>query len=191
MNVDFQELVKINSDNCTLEEYLYIGHLIHASSPGNVLVFGTGYDSTYWIHLNDGGKTYFFEDNPQWITFTMNECPNANVITVNYSTQRKHWRRLIRQPEKLWMNLPDFIVRMNWDLIFVDAPRGSNRGTPGRMQSIYSASRLNYKHILVHDCNRTVERVYFKKFIGKPDHIIGKLFHKIRSNCRINGESVF
>lgn len=182
MKIDFQELVNINPDNCSVEEYLYIADLIHDFSPGNVLVFGTGYDSPYWIKLNDGGHTYFLEDNHEWINYTKNERPDANIITVNYHTQRKHWRKLIDQPDKLWMNLPDYIVKTNWDLIFIDAPRGSNRKTPGRMQSIYSASQLSYKHILVHDCNRRVERVYFNNLIGEPDHIIGKLFHKTKPN---------
>ena len=187
MMVDFQELVDINPGNCTLEEYLYIAHLIRGFRPGNVLVFGTGYDSAYWIEINHGGQTYFLEDNLQWINFTKNECPDANVIPVKYPTKRKQWRKLIHLPEKLLMNLPDSIVKMNWDLIFVDAPKGSNRKTPGRMQSIYSASQLNYKHFLLHDCNRTVEQVYFQEFVGKPDHIIGKLFHKAKTHSGIDG----
>ena len=175
---DFRELVGTNSYNCSLNEYQYIGGLIQQHSPGNVLVFGVGYDSSYWIRFNQGGTTWFLEDNPEWANRIQNQIPDIQVKMVTYPTKRRQWRRIMNQPERLCMNLSDIVPELYWDVIFIDAPIGSNGGTPGRMQSIYSASKLKYRHILVHDCNRTVERKYFKKFIGEPDHIIDKLYHK-------------
>ena len=178
MEIDFQKLVNSNPNNCSLQEYEYIGDLIHRHSPSNILVFGVGHDSSYWIKLNSGGATWFLEDNFKWADRVRKRIPDIQMKMVTYSTRRRQWRRIMDQPEKLCMNLPDILPELYWDVIFIDAPMGANGRTPGRMQSIYSASKLNYRHILVHDCNRTVERKYFKKFIGEPDHIINKLYHK-------------
>ena len=46
------------------------------------------------------------------------------------------------------------------------------------MQSIFSASKLKTRHLLVHDCDREVEKVYFNKYIGTPTNIVDKLYHK-------------
>ena len=184
--VDFQELVNSNPKNCSLKEYQFIGALIQSYTPCNVLVFGVGYDSPYWIKLNQGGMTWFLENSLIWANRIKDKIPEIQIEMVNYTTKRLQWRRLMNQAVKLALCLPDTILNLDWDVIFVDAPLGSNRKTPGRMQSIYSASRLNYKHILVHDCNRKVERKYFKKFIGEPDNIIDKLFHKSLVQTKFN-----
>jgi len=76
------------------------------------------------------------------------------------------------------MGLPVEITDCNWDIIYVDSPQGYRDSDHGRMQSIYSASKLNHTHILVHDCDRALERSYFNEYIGEPTTIEGKLFHK-------------
>ena len=183
--VNFEELVASNPKNCSLKEYQFTGDLIQQHSPGNILVFGVGYDSPYWIKLNKDGRTWFLEDNMMWANRMKVQIPEIQIEHVTYTTRRSQWRRLMEKPQKLSLELPNAILSLDWDVIFVDAPMGFNRKTPGRMQSIYSASRLRYKHILVHDCNRAIERNYFKKFIGEPDNIIDKLYHKAGASSKV------
>ena len=76
------------------------------------------------------------------------------------------------------MKLPDYIKNTVWDVVFVDGPRGYNDKVPGRMQSIYAASKLKARHVLVHDCDREVEETYFKQYLGQPTTVVDKLFHK-------------
>ncbi len=65
------------------------------------------------------------------------------------------------------MNLPGNIENVSWDIIIVDAPGGWNDQLPGRMKSIYAASRLvsDIGDVFVHDCNRTIEDVYTRTFL--------------------------
>ncbi len=179
IHIDFQKLVDSNPGNCSLKEYQYIGELINSFSPGNILIFGLGNDSPYWMNINAGGQTLFLEDNAYWIQKIKSKNPSIVIEEIEYTTKRRQWRRIINQLDKLQMILPEIVLETFWDVIFIDAPRGNKGRYPGRMQSIFSASNLRYKHILAHDCNRKVERVYFRKFIGQPTHTFDKLFHKI------------
>ena len=179
MDVDFQKLVDSNPGNCSLGEYQYIGNLIDLHAPGNILVFGIGYDSPYWMDINSGGQTLFLEDSTYWIQKVKSQNPTIVVEEITYTTKRRQWRRIIDQPEKLQLSLPRAVLETFWDVVFIDAPRGNKGRFPGRMQSIFSASNLNCKHILAHDCNRRVERIYFQRYIGEPTHIVDKLFHKV------------
>ena len=104
--------------------------------------------------------------------------PEINVIKVGYTTRMKNWEKLLNKKDRLMMKLPDYIKSTVWDVVFVDGPRGYNDKVPGRMQSIYVASRLRVNHILVHDCDREVEETYFKQYLGQTTTVIEKLFHK-------------
>jgi hypothetical protein len=66
------------------------------------------------------------------------------------------------------MRLPSSVRDAPWDVILVDAPPGGLPSHPGRMQSIYEASRLVSLtgHVFVHDCHREVERVCTDRFLG-------------------------
>lgn len=180
LKVNFQELVDKNPGNCSLREYQYLGGLIWCNKPCNLLIFSIGNDSPYWIKLNSGGNTLFLEDSAKWIQHIKGEIPKIQIEKVKYTTKRRHWRRIIDRPKKLQMVLPEEVQNTFWDIIFIDGPRGYNDKKPGRMQSIYSSSLLNYRHILLHDCDREVENVYFRKYIGEPTYTIDKLFHKER-----------
>ncbi|MCY4162590.1 MAG: hypothetical protein OXE77_12095 [Flavobacteriaceae bacterium] len=179
MKLDFQALVDSNPNQCSLKEYEYIGRLIKEYSPGNVLVFGAGRDGPYWIKINHGGQTWFFENDRRWIRKVRKMNPDILIEKVKYTTKRREWKKIIDNPQKLTIKLPNIAYQLNWDVIFIDAPRGNKDKRPGRMQSVYTASKLKYKHILLHDCDREVEREYFLKYIGKPSHIVDKLYHKV------------
>lgn len=174
----YQELVKNNPGNCSLKEYRYIGSLIQRYSPGNILIFSVGMDSKLWMKLNENGNTVFLEDVRKWIKLSKKASPEINIVKVNYSTRRKNWKNLLGQIKKLQMRLPEYIKNTVWDLVYVDGPRGYNDKVPGRMQSIYSASQLKTRNLLVHDCDREVEKNYFIEFIGAPSKIVEKIFHK-------------
>ena len=174
----YQSLEVLNPGNGSAAEYEFIGELIKRYAPGNVLVFSVGKDSSLWYSINAGGNTIFLENIRKWIRFSRKLTPEINILKVGYSTRRRDWKKLIDQNDRLQMKLPDYIKNTVWDVVFVDGPRGYNDKVPGRMQSIYSASRLRARHILVHDCDREVEKTYFKHFLGEPTTIIDKLFHR-------------
>jgi len=174
----FEELVRLNPGNGSASEYRYLGSLIQKYSPGNVLIFSVGKDSSLWMKLNKHGNTLFLEDVRKWVRFSRKISPEINIIKVNYSTRRRNWKKLLGQDKKLQMRLPDYVKNTVWDIVFVDGPRGYNDKVPGRMQSIFSAAKLKTRHLLVHDCDREVEKVYFTEYIGAPTNIVEKLYHK-------------
>ena len=174
----YKSLEISNPGNGSAVEYEFIGELIKRYVPGNVLVFGVGKDSSLWYSLNAGGNTVFLENIRKWIRFSRKLSPEINILKVSYSTRRRDWKKLLNKNDHLQMKLPDFVKNTVWDVVFVDGPRGYNDKVPGRMQSIYSAAQLRARHILVHDCDRVVEKTYFEQFLGKPTTIIDKLFHR-------------
>ncbi len=174
----YEKLVKTNPGNGSVNEYRYLGALIEKYAPGNLLVFSVGKDSNLWMTLNKNGNTVFCEDVRKWIRFSRKITPEINVVKVNYRTRRKQWEELLGQDHKLQMRLPDFVKNTVWDAVFVDGPRGYNDKVPGRMQSIFSAAQLKTRNLLVHDCDREVEKTYFTEYIGKPTHVVEKLYHK-------------
>lgn len=156
-------LVERNPDQCTIAEYTHIRDTIRERAPGRVLVFGVGRDTPLWMDANRGGTTVFLENLPRWVEHTRREVPDAEVLHVEYDTRRFQWRWLLKRPERLMMDLPADVLDTPWDVVFVDAPKGKSWRSPGRMKSIYTASVLakpGEGHVLVHDCNRKVERTY-------------------------------
>jgi hypothetical protein len=83
------------------------------------------------------------------------------------------WQEAINKPERLEMNLPPEISGDKWDVILVDGPcgHGFRRDFPGRMSSIYMASRLVARggYVLVHDAERKVEDAYSKEYLGEEN----------------------
>lgn len=152
--------------------------------PCNLLVFGVGNDSSLWIKANKNGKTIFIEDNKDWLNKIKKINPELQGVLVEYKTKLSEWRDLIDKPTELKMDLnsSEYNIRnIEWDVVLVDAPMGYKDEHPGRMQSIYEASRLirNGGHVFVHDCNRKVEDEYTTKFLLKENLIeeIGNLRH--------------
>ncbi|MFA5155570.1 MAG: polysaccharide biosynthesis domain-containing protein [Patescibacteria group bacterium] len=144
-------------------------------APANFLVFGLGYDSELWHQANPGGRTVFLEDDPEWFEKIKKESPRLEAYLIKYTTRIDDWRELLEQPEKLSISLPPAIAAGCWDLILIDGPAGWQSGQPGRMQSIYLASRLIKPggDVFVHDCDREVENRYADKYLGRQN-IIGE-----------------
>ena len=78
----YEELVSLNPGNGSVSEYKYLGSLIQKYSPGNVLIFSVGKDSSLWMKLNKQGNTVFLEDVRKWIRFSRNITPDINIIKL-------------------------------------------------------------------------------------------------------------
>ena len=140
---------------------------IKGNSRCRLLVFGLGNDSLFWSILNREGVTIFLEDDQQWFEKITKRTKHLTAFLVTYGTRRSDWKRLLESPSLLQMALPKDVEKAEWDVILVDGPAGWDDKTPGRMKSIYVASRLAKKSgdIFVHDCDREVEDVYCKYFL--------------------------
>lgn len=175
-NHDLRELVEANPGQGSFEEYRHLRNTIRGVAPCNLLVFGVGRDSGYWIEANAGGRTVFVEHEPAWIRATREHLPGVDVVQVAYDTRRTQWKALMERRDRLFMeDLPNRILSTNWDVIFVDSPQGGSRKRPGRMKSIYTASVLARRstdvHVLVHDCHRKVEAAYARRYLG-PERLV-------------------
>jgi hypothetical protein len=135
--------------------------------PVNFLVFGLGNDSHFWFNLNRCGRTVFIEDQKEWFSKVRQQNPSLEAYLVEYGTKREQALELIDHPELLAMDLPPVIRNTSWDVILVDGPAGYEDGTPGRMKSIYEASRLIKRSgsIFVHDHERAVETAYGDRYL--------------------------
>ncbi len=156
---------------------------VHDSAPCNLLVFGVGNDSRLWIRANRGGRTAFIEDSEEWLERARSRDHGIEACLVAYGTRRTQWKKLLKTEERLSLRLPKSIAGTRWDVVLIDAPAGWRDDLPGRMKSIYAASRLARKggHVFVHDCGRIVEREYADRFL-RPENLaeeIGRLRHYI------------
>jgi len=142
-----------------------INHIIGYVSrkPCNMLVFGTGYDTDIWRDVNKG-MTVFLEHDERYVSLGKNK--GVDVRKVEYTTQSKEWKEILNNTDRLKMDIPKELVKIDWDIIFVDSPVGP---VNGRMQSIYAASMIGSGncscHIFVHDCDREIEKVYCDKYM--------------------------
>lgn len=165
-------LVASNPGQATVEEYTIVYRTLAARVPCRMLVFGVGRDTPLWLDVNKGGTTVFLENVKQWADFSRKASPDATVYDVSYGwTRRFMWPLLKRMsPDTLFLrDLPRDVLDTKWDVILVDAPRGTNWKAPGRMKSVYTASVLAAKSgadVFVHDCHRAVERETADHFLG-------------------------
>lgn len=133
-----------------------------------LLVFGVGNDSALWTRVNAQGTTLFLENDAEWARRVAASLPAAQIAAVSYRTTRGQWRALLDDPGSLAMSLPRTVRERPWDVVLVDGPAGYDDTTPGRMQSIYEASRLVAPGgiVFVHDCERPVEQAYCERYLG-------------------------
>ncbi|MDX1646580.1 MAG: hypothetical protein R3304_05515 [Longimicrobiales bacterium] len=177
-------LVEENPGQASFEEYKLVHEVVSARAPCNLLVFGVGRDSALWMDTNAGGRTIFLEDVAKWAAYARERVPGITVHDVRYRTLRILWPLLRRFPGLLMMkDLPAGVKATEWDVILVDAPRGSIWHRPGRMKSIYTASVLARRNgttdVLLHDCNRQVEDEAGRMFLGQDRMVtqVGTMRH--------------
>lgn len=161
-----------------VEEILSIYKLIKAKNC-KYLVFGLGNDSGLWNFLNKDGRTVFLEDKPKWYETVKNNNPEIEAYLIKYKYELSQWKYLLNKPELLMLDLPKKIKQMKFDVILVDAPLGvdtrpqNKKQPPGRMMSIYTASKIikNEGSIFIHDAGRIVENVYADKYLKKENFV--------------------
>ncbi len=160
-----------NRIQLTADELKAIQAVIRSYSKSRYLVFGVGYDSPFWQELNSEGTTVFLEDNAQWLATVQARVPELQIEKVQYHTSRELWRTYLDDPQLLALSLPNGLDDQAWDVILVDAPAGHQDGNPGRMQSIYTASKLAGQagrcDVFVHDCDREIELFCADRFLGR------------------------
>ncbi|MDF1576259.1 MAG: hypothetical protein P1P86_13810 [Bacteroidales bacterium] len=146
-------------------------HAVQSFDPCRMLVFGLGNDSPFWCEINKHGRTVFLEDFKPWFQNITGRYPEIEAYAVSYPCNITQWKELLDQAHRLTIDLPDTVAGSSWDVILVDGPRGHkySEEIPGRMSSIYMASRLAGKssYVFVHDAQRTVEKVYAQRYLGQ------------------------
>lgn len=152
-------------------EYALVAEALYARAPSAALIFGCGDDSPMWGELNHGGRTLFVEDSPQWAAAARNV--SLDVILVHYACRLNEWMAEVHVPS----GLDEDILCIPWDVVLVDAPLGVGN-SPGREQSIYTASVLQERHgsaVLVHDYQRGWERACCDRYFGSPRTVLERL----------------
>lgn len=147
-------------------------------------VFGCGNDSQLWERLNSGGTTTFLEDDPDWASTVQSKLAASPVHLVTYGTRLSDWSRLLPRPEALEMDLPADVTGRKWDIILVDGPAGHKDDCPGRMKSIYAASRLVTPGgmIFLHDAERPAEAAYADRYLKR-----GRVVVDVRARAGLKG----
>ena len=125
--------------------YSLICRIMWELAPGNVLVFGLGADSVWYIASNYKGRTVFIENDAEWIQKVHEDglTRGGEVYHYRYDTKVSNAEKYLREldPAVLDMTvdgqLPANVTdsRIYWDLVLIDAPKGKNEDSPGRMKA--------------------------------------------------------
>lgn len=168
----------------TVTELRPIVQALRARPGASLLVFGCGNDSQLWERLNSGGTTTFLEDDPDWASTVQSKLAASAVHLVTYGTRLSDWSRLLPRPEALEMDLPADVTGRKWDIILVDGPAGHKDDCPGRMKSIYAASRLVAPGgmIFLHDAERPAEAAYADRYLKR-----GRVVVDVRARAGLKG----
>jgi len=186
MDIDFKKSVSsfkaAGKGLMSKNQYMAIAELLADLAPCNFLVFGLGDDSYLWQEINSGGTNVFLEDSQEWIEKF--DGSNLDIRKVEYTTEIKNVNSIAFNEELLSLELPEDIRSQKWDIILVDAPLGHGPPNPsspwaktparpfkgpGRMSSIFEASRLikDGGYVVIDDLSRHVESAYASKFFGQ------------------------
>jgi len=176
LNQDELEQIQNVNGLMTIKQYELIYKIIKTKYPCNVLVFGLGEDSYLWKSANKGGNTIFIENIKSW----GDKFPDLDVEIVNYKTTVLDFPNNLNE-EKLLLDLSEDITKIKWDIVIIDSPVGHNppcsKGScklcsytnpaPGRMSSIFSASKLihNNSIVIIDDINREIEKKSTEMYI--------------------------
>ncbi|KAF2590692.1 hypothetical protein F2Q70_00040602 [Brassica cretica] len=170
--------------------------LRRCAPPCNLLVFGLTHETLLWKALNNNGRTVFVEENRYYAAYFEEIHPEIDVFDVQYTTKAHEAGELVAAAKeaagnecrpvqnllfsdcKLGLNdLPNHVYDVDWDVIFVDGPRGDANEGPGRMSSIFTAAVLARSkkggspktHVFVHDYYRDVERLCGDEFLCREN----------------------
>jgi glucuronoxylan 4-O-methyltransferase len=166
----------------SFNQYVEIAKVIDFIAPCNLLVFGLGHDSFLWNKINHSGKTYFLEDNEEWISEIQNG--SLEVFHIKYGTRVELWEDVGFDGKKLFIDLPKEVLDTLWDCIIVDAPLGHQPprkyAGPGRMSSIFYSSKLlkSGGMAVIDDMGREIEKRYAYHYFGK-DNLVNLIENKL------------
>eukprot|EP00977_Amphora_coffeiformis_P015809 scaffold4740_cov165-Amphora_coffeaeformis.AAC.7 len=135
--------------------------------PANLLVWGLGNDSPFWVKSTEGRVT-FIENNAKWFSKIKNSHPGLDQYLVTYHTsiQRDLARLESGEFEQESSNMlgPLGLSNVTWDVILVDAPNGCSQSDTGRFIPIHTSKQLAIKQgcgcVFVDDYQRTPERKF-------------------------------
>mmetsp|Transcript_9166 Transcript_9166/g.20705 ORF Transcript_9166/g.20705 Transcript_9166/m.20705 type:complete len:393 (+) Transcript_9166:85-1263(+) len=151
---------------CTLElESKRLGR------PANLLVWGLGNDSPFWIQSTKG-RVVFLENNSGWFGKMKKGNPSLEAYMVDYPSIIERDLNRLDDPEFVTtINdlLPPGIKDDHWDVILADAPAGCGLKDPGRFGAIYTSKKVfdaqGHGHLFVDDFQRKPEQVI-------TDHVV-------------------
>lgn len=167
---------RLTGTQITVEQMMAVRQAIKEKHGCNLLIFGVGNDSWFWMNSNNGGRTVFLEDDDFWLRKVKKRVAGIEAYLVDYDSKIEDWKEMIDKPERLEMNFPDEVANTTWDVILVDAPTGWGEGTKGRMKSIYAGRKMISEsgHVFVHDCDREVEIAYCDALL-KPENFVKEI----------------
>lgn len=139
-------------------QYRYVSNLIMACEPCRTLVIGAGHDTELWYQCCRGNMACL-EDSAEW--FPRLPC---RLVRPEYQGKIGEWL-----PER---EIPKAIARLSWDVVIVDGPKGDTPDSPGRQETIFWASRLGARFVLVQDYERDWERQLCGRYLGQPSQIV-------------------
>jgi uncharacterized protein (TIGR01627 family) len=157
---------------------------VAARPGGSLLVFGPGNDSLLWERVNAAGTTAFIESDAGWADRVRRRLTSAEVHHVDFTTRCGDWERLLDHPEELPLDLPADIRSRQWDVVLVDGPPGYAPSLPGRMSSIFEASRLVGPggRVFVHDVERDAEAAFASRYLGDDRCVV-----RVRGRAELAG----
>ena len=167
---------RLTGTQVTVEQIMAVRAAMKDNPGGNLLIFGVGNDSLFWMNSNIGGRTVFIEDDDFWLRKVKKRVARIEAYLVDYDSKIEDWKEIIDKPERLEMDFPKEVADTKWDVILVDAPTGWGEGTKGRMKSIYAGRKMVSEsgHVFVHDCDREVEIAYCDALL-KPENFVKEI----------------
>lgn len=167
---------RLTGTQVTVEQIMAVRAAMKDNPGGNLLIFGVGNDSLFWMNSNSGGRTVFIEDDDFWLRKVKKRVAGIEAYLVDYDSKIEDWKEIIDKPERLEMDFPKEVADTKWDVILVDAPTGWGEGTKGRMKSIYAGRKMvsTTGHVFVHDCDREVEIAYCDALL-KPENFVKEI----------------
>jgi len=165
-----------------------IGSLIaFRNFSANVLVFGAGHDTPYWVALNSAGRTMVVEDDALRAEKIRRKVKSDVLVSHRYPTTVLE--TAMPDPKVLaGYPPPPGMTETSWDIILIDGPAGYTPDSPGRALPIYWAYKYSNArtHIFVDDYDRPLERTHCDFFFAKegrttvlPSHGEVRMFWRI------------
>ena len=177
-NNDIHDLLLVNKEQMSYDEYDFICSQIAKKSPINLLIFGLGKDSILWDTLNKNGLTLFIEDDVAWVDKIKKTVPNSIIETYEYFTKNKYISTYFKSDNPIYpfrMNLDPRWYNTHWDMIILDGPTGWGDECPGRFQPMATVTMMDFDLLCIHDCERWIENLYSRVCFGNQFKQIDKL----------------